>query len=162
MIYWPVSTREALARKQLSMRESDKAKLALESVTVDHVAPGEQQPESDHNFQGSDTETGVFSDRHWRHASGWFSYDLKNPTNEARRLRVTYYGNDKDRTFDIYINNTLLETVTLDGSHGDNFYDVDYTLPEQLVRSSDKVMKIKFAAHSGSVAGGIYYVRLMK
>jgi hypothetical protein len=107
MIYWPVTTPEKLATRQQALRENEGAKLALEKQTIDQVAPGEQQPESDHNFKGENTESGVFNDRHWRHAAGWFSYDLKDPGKEGRKLRITYFGGDRDRTFDIFINNTL-------------------------------------------------------
>ncbi|GAB3818969.1 hypothetical protein GCM10028895_16790 [Pontibacter rugosus] len=83
---------------------------------MDRVVPGEQQPESDHNYKGEQTESGVFRDRHWRHASRWFSYDLRNKDKAGRKLRVTYYGLDKDRSFDIYVNDKLLKTVQLDGT----------------------------------------------
>ena len=163
MLYWPLTSPEGLAKRKQSLLESEKAKLALESQTVDQVAPGEQQPESDHNFQGEKTESGVFNDRHWRHAQGWFSYDLKDAKKEAQKLRVTYYGGDRDRNFDIYINNILLKTINLDGSAGDKFFDVDYELPDDVIKSSSNgTLKLKFVAHTNSIAGGVYYVRLMK
>lgn len=163
MVYWALTTPQELLNREKALRESEKAKLALETQTVDQVAPGEQQPESDHHYQGEKTETGVFKDRHWRHTKDWFSYDLKNPKGEAHKLRITYYGGDKDRNFDIYINDTLLQTVSLDGTVGDRFFDVDYELPATVLqRSSDGTLRLKFVAQPGSIAGGIYYVRLMK
>ena len=98
-------------------------------------------------------------DRHWRHAAGWFSYDLKNRDKLARNLRITYFGLDNDRHFDIYLNGQLLQTVHLDGKGGDNFVDVDYALPASL---NTETIHIRFVAHSGSMAGGIYYLRLLK
>ncbi|OLY94373.1 hypothetical protein SAMN05444008_10538 [Cnuella takakiae] len=163
MIYWPVTTSDSLALRQKAIQEREKTSLALEAQTIDQVAPGEQQPESDHGFKGEKTESGVFRDRHWRHATGgWFSYDLKDSKKASRKLRITYYGGDKDRTFDILVNDTLLQTVVLNGNQGNNFYEVDYDLPQQLVQNSGGMLQVKFAAHPGSVAGGIYYVRLMK
>ncbi|HSU49131.1 MAG TPA: DUF6805 domain-containing protein, partial [Segetibacter sp.] len=159
MIYWPVATKAKLEERQKAVHEQEQAKLALEKQTVDQVAPGEQQPESDHNFKGENTESGVFNDRHWRHAAGWFSYDLKNPNKEARKLRVTYFGGDKGRTFDIFINGSLLQTVTSNDSLGNKFYDVDYEIPDGL---AEKIMTVKFVAHPQSVAGGVFDVRLLK
>ena len=101
----------------------------------------------------------MFNDRHWRHAAGWFSYDLKNPNREARKLRVTYFGGDKGRTFDIFINGSLLQTVTSNVSSGNKFYDVDYEIPDGL---AEKIMTVKFVAHPQSVAGGVFDVRLLK
>jgi hypothetical protein len=162
MLYWPVTTQAKLEERRKSLKERETEQLTLEAQTIDQVAPGEQQPESDHNFKGEKTESGTFNDRHWRHAEGWFSYELKNPKLEARKVRITYFGGDRNRTFDIYINNTLLSTVKLDGSKGDKFYDVDYELPQDLLGDSGRMLTVKFVAHPNSVAGGIYYVRLMK
>ncbi|MFD2065968.1 beta-L-arabinofuranosidase domain-containing protein [Pontibacter silvestris] len=163
MLYWPVTTPEGLEARKEAMRMEEEAKFALEEQTIDQVAPGEQQPESDHHYQGHKTESGVFRDRHWRHASGWFSYDLKDGEKEARKLRVTYYGGDKGRSFDILINNKLIKTVQLDGAQGDTFFDVDYAIPAEITNSAvNDTLKVKFAAHEGSTAGGIYYVRLLK
>lgn len=163
MLYWPVNTLEKIASSQKLIREQEGVKLSLEAATIDQVAPGEQQPESDHNFQSENSETGIFKDRHWRHAKGWFSYDLKNPLKEAKRLRVAYYGRDSNRNFDIYVNDFLLQTVRLDDSGKDEFIESDYQLPQELVsKFSGKPLKIKFVAHPGSIAGGIYYVRLLK
>lgn len=163
MIYWSVITPDSLQKRMSEMHEKEKDLLALESLTVDQVAPGEQQPEKEHNFKGENTESGIHEGRHWRHASGWFSYDLKNTGNEARTLRITYFGMDKGRVFDIIVNNTVLATVKSDGSQGNKFFDVDYIIPENILeKSAEGLLNVKFAAHEGSMAGGIYFVRLMK
>jgi len=162
MLYWPLSTPDDLQRRQQSLREGEGAKLALEKQTIDQIAPGEQQPESDHNFKGEKTESGIFKEKHYRHAEGWFSYDLKNKNKEGKKLRISYFGGDRNRTFDIYINNTLLKAVTLNGAGGDKFVEVDYEFPDEMVKSLSEVFTLKFVAHPASVAGGIYYVRLMK
>ncbi|MDW7694118.1 glycoside hydrolase family 127 protein [Flammeovirgaceae bacterium SG7u.111] len=160
MIYWPVTTPEEWEKRKEDIRVKEQAMLALEAQTVDQIAPGEQQPESDHNFKAEKTESGIYNGRFWRHAEGWFSYDLKNKKNEATKLRVTYSALDKGRTFDILINDEILATVKIDDLKGSGFVDVDYELSEKM-RDSDK-LNLKFAAHEGSVAGGIYYIRLMK
>jgi hypothetical protein len=163
MVYWPVTTPEGLVARKQAIRQKDEEKLALDARTVDKVAPGEQQPESDHGFVGEQTETGVFRDRHWRHAKGWFSYRLNNPKAEARTLRVTYYGGDQGRRFSILVNGQLLTTVASDSNRGPRFYDVDYPLPESAqAGAASKVLEVKFAAQPGSIAGGIYDVRLLK
>ncbi|MBN2609970.1 MAG: glycoside hydrolase family 127 protein [Bacteroidales bacterium] len=163
MVYWPVITPDSLQKKMAEMHEKEKEMLVLEARTTDQVAPGEQQPEKEHNFKGENTESGIHEGRHWRHAAGWFSYDLKNPGNIANILRVTYFGADRGRVFDIFINNMLLTTVKSDGSQGSRFFDVDYIIPDNILeKSADGFMSVKFSAHEGSVAGGVFYVRLMK
>lgn len=160
MLYWRYATPQQLETIKEELRKKEEVKLALEKITVDQVAPGEQQPESDHNFKGEQTESGVHKDRHWRTAKKWFSYELKNEDTSARALRITYYGQDRNRLFDIYVNNVLLKTVELNGSKGDRFFDVDYVLPAEVAK--EKLITVKFAANENSTAGGIYYVRLLK
>jgi len=135
----------------------------LEQRTVDQIAPGEQQPEAEHNFNGKDTQTGLNRDKHWRDASAWFGYELRNKNNEGKILRITYYGLDKGRVFDILVNDEKLATVELKGDNGDTFFDVDYSIPDNfLQKSTNDILNIKFVAAENSVAGGIYYIRLLK
>ncbi|MDA3879312.1 MAG: glycoside hydrolase family 127 protein [Prolixibacteraceae bacterium] len=161
-VYFPFANPADFTEKQEKLKKEEQARMALEAQTIDYVSPGEQQPESDHNFKAEKTEAGVHRDRHWRHAQGWFSYDLKDPEKEARKVRITYFGMDRDRTFDILISDKVIATVTLDDSKGGNFYSVDYELPEVLVENGNGILTIKFKAKPGSIAGGIYGVRLMR
>lgn len=162
MLYWPYTTKEKLPEIQRAMREREEAKLKLESVTVDVVTPGEQQPESDHNFKGEKTETGIFKERHFRYGQGFFSYDLKNSQLQARKLSITYFGADKNRNFDVYVNDILLSSVSMDGSEGDKFIDKIIELPAGILNGNYKVLQVKFKAKSGSAITGIYEVRLLK
>ncbi len=163
MVYWRTGTREELESIREELQKEDQAAMELENRTIDEVATGEQQPESEHNFKGEGTDAGVHQNRHWRDATDWFSYDLKDSDGEADLLRITYFGADRDRTFDILLNDEIIETVTLDGSKGNEFMDVDYEIPASVKeKATDGVLTVKFKAHEGSVAGGIYHVRLMK
>ncbi|RXK62240.1 glycosyl hydrolase [Lacibacter luteus] len=160
MLYWRYATPAQLETIKEEIRKKEEAKIALEKITVDQVAPGEQQPESDHFFKGEQTESGVHRDGHWRTAKKWFSYELKNADATARTLRITYFGQDRNRLFDIYVNDVLLQTVELNGTKGDQFFDEDYVLPAEVAKQ--KMIIVKFVAKDKSIAGGIYYVRLLK
>ncbi|MGF1585991.1 MAG: beta-L-arabinofuranosidase domain-containing protein [Bacteroidales bacterium] len=163
IIYWEVSSNEGLAEKQEQLRLREQELMAIEAITIDQIDTGQQQPESDHNIRFYNSEAGVFKDRHWRHAAGWFSYELNDPGNEAATLRVTYSGSDRDRNFDILLNNQLLTTVRLDGSYGAGFEDIDYPIPAEIVsKNTDGKMDIRFRAHENSKAGGVFFIRLMK
>ena len=163
MIYWPVMTPDSLEKKMKAIREKETEMLALKARTIDHVATGEQQPEAEHNFKGERTESGAHEGRHWRHAMDWFSYDLKDMKKEGRLLRITCFGMDRGREFDILVNDTIIASVNLDGSTGNKFFDVDYPIPQDVIgKMRNGLMNVKFAAHPGSVAGGIYDIRLLK
>jgi hypothetical protein len=163
ILYWSTTSTEDLARQQQQLKEEEEAAMALEARTIDRIDTGQQQPESDHNFQSENSEAGIHHDRHWRHAAGWFSYDLNDPQSEATQLRITYFGADAGRTFDIQLNNEVLATVNMDGSQGPVFFDVDYNIPEALkqLNQSDK-MKLTFKAHDNSIAGGVFFIRLLR
>ena len=126
------------------------------------MSPGEQQPESDHFIKSENSNIGVNQDRHWRDASGWFSYVLKDKNNEAAKLQVTYFGQDRDRNFNIYVNGQLLAEEHLNGDKGDAFFTKDYMLPKKLIKKNQKELTIKFEAMEGSRTAGVYGVRLMK
>lgn len=162
VLYWPYASAEELAVRQEKIRQEEAGRMLLEKQTIDQVAPGEQQPESDHFFKAAGSESGVHQNRHWRHARGWFSYQLRDPGKEAKKLRITYYGLDRDRSFMIKVNGTTVAVVELKGDRGDVFFEEDYQLPSELIDESKGVLEVKFEAQPNSLAGGVYGVRLMR
>lgn len=162
MLYWrivsPTQYKQVLQQIQAAERE----RLALDRATVDRVAPGEQQPETEHNFRGEDTETGMWRDRRFRHATGWFSYDLQTAGEAKLSLRVTYWGSDR-RQFEILLNGELFETVDLNAPKPGDFVEVDYPIQNELLgEAKDKTLTVRFVAKEGSMAGGVYDVRLVR
>jgi uncharacterized protein len=163
MLYWQLARPGQLDSIRQATHALEAEKKVLEATTIDQVAPGEQQPESEHAFKGERTESGTHQNRHWRHASGWFSYELRDPEREAHSLEITYFGQDSGRSFDIFINDTKISTVRMEGGRGDLFYTVSYPIPEQLVKDAPNgTLVTKFVAHPGSIAGGIYGIRLVR
>ncbi|MBR6436249.1 MAG: glycoside hydrolase family 127 protein, partial [Thermoguttaceae bacterium] len=66
---------QAQAIKEEAQRQ-EQAEKELKARTLDYVAPGEMQSERDHNVQSENSEVGPHNGRKYRHASGWFSYDI--------------------------------------------------------------------------------------
>jgi len=161
MIYWRVTDEKGLKQIREKLKQEEKQKLEIENNTIDQVAPGEQQSEVDHQFKGDKTETGIFEDKHWRNAGGWFSYQLKNNQNTGKKLRVTYYGIDKS-SFAIFINGALLKKENLDGAKRNSFFDIDYALPGNFLNTSTGFVEVKFSSPENSKTPRIFYVRLMK
>ncbi len=162
VIYFPYTTPENLGKVKQAMAEKEKSRLALETITVDLVHCGEQQPESDHQFKGERTESGLFREEHFRNAKGWFSYELRNPGGLAKKLRITYYGRERNRQFEIYVNDVLLSAVKMEGVGADTWADVDYALPESLLSNPPSTLTVKFVAKEGSTTANIFAVRLLK
>ncbi|WP_435131800.1 beta-L-arabinofuranosidase domain-containing protein [Formosa sp. A9] len=160
-IYFKNETPEGLEQLQLELAEKEKSEAYLQSITLDYVAPGEQQPESDHGIKSVESNSGLNQNKHWRDASGWFSYNFKNQYFNADYLRVTYFGLDAGRHFKILVNGEVIASPKLEGEKGNTFFDVDYKLPMHLVKQN-AVLEVRFQADSGSTTAGIYGVRLIK
>lgn len=161
-LYFPLFSESQFKQQQQLWLEKEKEKLALQQRTIDEVAPGEQQSEVGHNFKGENTEWGIHQNRFWRHASGWFSYELSDNAKQARYLSLTFYGLDNNRTFDVWLNDIKVETIHLKGDRGDTFFTVDVEIPASIRESASTNYTVKFVAHPGSLAGGVYYIRLLK
>ncbi len=159
MLYWPYSNEMELPQRLATIKKIEKEKNELDLRTVDLINPGEQQPENDHNFKGEQSENGTYQERHYRNSKAWFSYELKNLGLKATTLRLTLWGRDKDKNFNILINNTLITTITLNGSKGANFYNLDFPIPTSLLAEK---MEVKFVAQEKSAVASIYEVRLLK
>ena len=53
--------------------------------------------------------------------------------------------------------------MTLDGSQGNEFFDIDYPLTQELLqRNSKGKVHLEFRAKDNSIAGGVYFVRLLR
>jgi DUF1680 family protein len=156
-MYWQRSTPSGYAALQERTAQEERERLALNARTIDQVAPGEQQPESDHAFQGDGADAGINAGRHWRHATGWFSYVLNDPKGEAKTLRLTFASGDAGRRFDIVVDGKVLQSVALE-KQAEAFYTRDFALPE----GTGKKIEVKFVAQAGSIAGGLYGLRLLR
>ncbi|ADG74096.1 protein of unknown function DUF1680 [Cellulomonas flavigena DSM 20109] len=90
-LYLPVVADAAdLPARRAALAAIDEAQLGLAARTVDTVACGEQQPETDHGYRGTDSWTGATGGRHWRATHDAFSYRLADPEGRAALLRVEY------------------------------------------------------------------------
>ncbi|MBF4630982.1 glycoside hydrolase family 127 protein [Clavibacter michiganensis subsp. phaseoli] len=83
-LVWPTGA-DPVARAA-ELRAMDAA--GTDGDVVDEVVAGEQQPEVDHAFRGEGTRAGGADGVHWRSATGWFSYELRDPTGMATAVRV--------------------------------------------------------------------------
>lgn len=159
VVYFPYSSAEALPERAKAIMLAEEEKMKTERRTVDLINTGEQQPESDHNFKGEQTDNGTFQERHFRNGKAWFSYVLKNKDLSANKLSLTFYGKEKNKNFSILINGAVIENVKPDGSKGDIFYTQEYQIPKELLKAD---LEVKFVADQGSAIANIYEVRLVR
>jgi uncharacterized protein len=158
MLYWPHSTPAALASTRLATAALEAERRALDQQTIDQVAPGEQQPESDHAYQAEGGDAGLAPAGRYRHATGWFSYTLLDPRQEAKSLRLSFSPLDAGRQFDLQVNGVTIAAVTLEQHPGAALYTRDFPIPA----GSGSKLVLRLVARQGSIAGGLYGLRLMK
>jgi DUF1680 family protein len=161
-MYWQHSTPANFERIRAENAAREAERLALDARTIDQVAPGQQQPESDHFFKGEGIEAGVNGVRHWRHATKWFSYELNDPKGEAKELRLSFARADAGRRFEIEINGVRIAEVALAADPASDFYTVDFPIPAEVRASKPAQLSVRFVAKPGSVAGGLYGLRLLR
>jgi len=164
-LYFEITTPAAREAARAARAAAEQARADLEAATLDVVAIGEQQPESDHAFASENSATGQHEGRRWRHGS-WFSYELDSRGAIAATLLVTYWGLDRGRHFTISVNGQPLATEKLDGSSGARFLQKTYPLPSSLLTPALATpgtrLTVRFAGIDGSLAGGVYEVRLVR
>ncbi len=163
IVYWdqvsPQSWKEMIAHYQQELAKWR----AMEEKTIDHVIIGDAASEKRHNLRGENTSHGTFQGRAWRHAinGGWFAYDLQIAEKPRLGLLVEYWGSDSgNRVFDIQVNGQTIATQRLANNRPGQFYTETYPLPEDVVRNAQQVT-VRFQAHPGATAGGIFDLRLI-
>ena len=161
-MYWQLTSKTEIAAKKERLAAEERAKALREANTLDRVAPGEQQPEVEHDFAGEKTDSGLRNGRRWR-SGEWFQYVLSTRGEKSVELAVTYWGGDAGRKFDILVNGEPLATETLDNSQPNQFLEKHYSIPAKiLAAATNGRVIVKFSAKPGATAGGVYDVRLMK
>ena len=158
------AARQAARLRRLTARQAEERLLKeIEAATVDLVTP-DKKLEVAHNQQGQRSKSGGGFRHRWSDATagGWFSYDMKVLPDQPVCVMVTYWGGDTDnRTFDILIDGHRIATQKLNASKPGQFMDVTYDIPVDLTKGKQKVT-VKFQAHPGAVAGGVFGCRIVE
>ncbi|MCX7799274.1 MAG: glycoside hydrolase family 127 protein [Fimbriimonadales bacterium] len=164
IVYFDGFTEAQWVEREEAYRAEERRKAELAARTVDELRIGEMQPERDHGLTGENTSAGEAMGRKWRHATdgGWFEFALRVDPQIRCELLVTYWGADSGgREFDILVDGAKVATERLDGRFGRRFVDVAYPIPAELTQGKDLV-RVRFAAHPGRWAGGVFGVRLLR
>ncbi len=149
--------------------EADRAVKARFAKAVDYVLIGNEESETTHGVQGG--ATGPFRGRTYRHAGhpDAFQYTLKVSPVAPCQLVCTYWGSDINRVFDVLINGRKVATQTLNNNRPDEFFQVAYEIPLELIRGKTDdfgqpvdTVEVKFVPHVGNTAGGLFGIVVMR
>lgn len=167
MCYWYQQTPENFAKSDMALTEA--ANEVMIRRTIDFVAPGEQQSEAGHEYNySSDSNKGEFRSEHYRDArpNGHIQYTLYNNSKVKKNLGIMLRFNQADhgRMATLTVNGQKLTDIVVpdkaEGTDGNGFYNVEYTLPKKMVKSKQFVVRLTASDHT--LCPGLYYVRLVK
>jgi hypothetical protein len=163
-VYWDFFTPKQWTDREADYR-AEKARIAaIEARTIDRFRVGEMQPERDHQLTA--TERSYVSDalgRMGREArtGHHFRFSMQVRPDGENTLLITLIGDDKDRIFDIIVDNKKLTSVHWQGGQTGRFYDLEYVIPEEWTENKTGI-DVKIAANSGKTAGRIFYVATLR
>jgi hypothetical protein len=164
IVYWDVLSEAQWQKRQDDRRAETERQKAWAARTVDKVLIGDAQSEQAHGLKGEKSASGPSPNGLFRHAvdGGWFAYEMKPGGSQPLELLCTYWGGDSgNRRFDIIVDGAKLATQTLQDNHPGQLFTVSYVIPVERTRGKDRVT-IRFQAHRGNFAGGVFGCRLVK
>ncbi|HMC86167.1 MAG TPA: DUF6805 domain-containing protein, partial [Chitinophagaceae bacterium] len=162
-VYWDYFTNEEWVSRETSYKEEKAKEKIIDERTIDVMRLGEMQPERDHHLQSSiNSYPGDALTRTGREAraGGFFSFEIKVNPAVRNVLLCTYFGDDKNRAFDILIDDVKLASVVWNGGETGKFYDKEYTLPEEMIKGKASVT-VRIDANAGKTAGRIFGCRIL-
>lgn len=156
--------------------KADPYEKALNDITLDVLTPDGQQDEIGHLLESENSHNGSFTSGittyYWRDAYGsdgaYFSYNFKVDPQNTNYLYVSYWGSDGGftnggvkytRDFDIYADDVLIASQSLNASSPNTPVNVFYPIPASVTNGKTSI-RIKFAASKEKCAGGILEARI--
>lgn len=165
MMYWLTLSPDEYDVVMNELASDEKEALELDGQSVDKIATGEQQPDTDHKVKGENSYTGNYNNEFYRDAreGGYFSYELATGGQTNLELMVRYWGNEGgNRTFDILIDGQVIATENISSKwKKSEFINVSYPVSSELVKGKTYVT-VKFLAKPGNYAGRVFYLRMLK
>jgi hypothetical protein len=160
--YWDFHTPESWAAKSAEIARERERLRRLEAATVAYAQPGEMQPERDFRMQGEETRPDRVAGRACRRGSKWFSFELPVEADKPMALIVTYIRDEwRRRTFDILVDGARLAEQALEARGPQEFFDVEYPLPADMVRGKERVT-VRFEATGGNEIGAVFGLRMIR
>ncbi len=157
-LYWQAMDKESYEDNMERLALAEKESLRVDSLTVDMITLGEQQPEADHQMKEAVSDKGYYENESIRtiHPNGYITFTLTTDTTSPLSLDLQILGDDMPV---ISIDGKEIEaepSISLPDAKG--FRHAAYRLPEDLGASAVVTLR----PQSGKRVGGIHAVRLIK
>ncbi len=161
-VYFRRFTEAGWEAEKRARAEDAARRAALDARSVDVMRLGDQAAEKDHALTSAISYSVIYRMRNGRDArtGGFFQFRLKTAPGPLA-LEATYWGEERNRTFDILVDGDTIATQSLDAPKPQSFVDVDYAVPERLTRGKESFV-VRFQPRDGRTAGPVFGVRLLK
>jgi hypothetical protein len=164
-VYWELFTPEEWQQKSAERALAEEKKRKLEASTVAFAQPGQMQTERDFNQQGEETTPVQLEGRYGRRGAKWFSFDLPVEADRPMILVATYCTDEQQaRSFEVLVDGVRVGEQTIERRSPEQvtrFFDVEYALPENLVKGKEKVT-VRFQAMKGNEIAAVYGLRMIR
>jgi hypothetical protein len=132
---------------------------------VAYLEPGEALFEREFNYQGGPDATSMrIQGRPGRRGTSWFSYDVPVDPAHPMTLIATYYSDDRRGTpadFEVLVDGQRVAEPRLERTEPPRFFDIEYPVPDALVRGKQKVT-VRFQAKAGSQIATVFALRMIR
>jgi len=163
--YWDLFTPAEWDRQKAAYAAEAERLRKLAAATVAYLQPGEVVFERQFNYQaGEGAQPQRILGRPGRRGRTWFSYDLPVEPSHPMVLIATYFSGDRRGTpadFGIQVDGGSIGDQQLGLSDPHRFFDLEYRLPEDLVRGKSKVT-VRFQAKQGSQIATVFGLRMIR
>jgi hypothetical protein len=142
---------------------AEKARLvALDARSVDKINLGDGADEKAHGLESKLSYTGDYRRRGSRDArvEGFFQFRMKSGPGPLV-LQATYWGDERNRLFNILVDGKVVATQKLQGEQPGAFMERDYPIPVALTQGKDSVL-VRFEPVGDHSAGPVFACRLFK
>jgi hypothetical protein len=160
-VYFDFFTSAAWEGKKAEYEAEKRRQQEIETKTIDDFRIGEMQPERDHQLEASEksyVDEALGRMGREARAGNYFSFTMKVRPGITNRLLLSYIGDDTNRVFDIVIDGKTITTVEWNGGITGKFYDVEYPIPDELIKNKTRIT-VKIDANHSRTAGRIFGCR---
>ncbi len=160
-VYWELTDTAPQASSASTAATAANAPATEDDSVLDRVLIGDDASERAHDLSADQSETGRVSKHAWRDAApnGAFSYVLTLPTTPKPVLVCTYWGGDRDRSFDIVVNGVVVATQKLEGLQPRKTFEIVYPLPPEALTGQQN-LTVRFQGTGQGRVGGLLGLRL--
>ena len=133
----------------------------LDIATIDILNLGTKDQEQAHRL--THTERSYVDDALGRkgreaRAGHHFQFHMRVDSIKTNQIVMTYLGDDKNRIWDLIIDDAVVYTINWPGGKTGIFYDLHYDIPTNITRGKTEVT-IKIAANHNKTAGRVFTAR---